>query len=96
MAGFEILDKVDEESLAIYCDAVARYREAAMKIREEGYTTTNAQGGESVSPYVRASQSYARIMMQYADKLGLTPNSRARLAKKIADENTDPNADLFD
>lgn len=96
MADFEILDKVDEESLATYCDAVARYRESTMKVREEGYTTTNAQGGESVSPYVRAAQSYARIMMQYADKLGLTPNSRARLAKKIADEKVDPNADLFD
>ena len=96
MAAFDILDKVDEEVLAIYCDAVARYREATIKVREEGYTTINAQGTESVSPYVRAAQSYARIMMQYADKLGLNPNSRARLAKKIADEGPDPNADLFD
>ena len=96
MAGFDILDKVDEEVLATYCDAVARYQEVTLKVREEGYTTINAQGTESVSPYVRAAQSYARIIMQYADKLGLNPNSRARLAKKLADNEDDPNADLFD
>ncbi len=95
LSGLDILDKVDEDVLAVYCDAVARYKEATLKIREEGYTTTNAQGTESLSPYVKAAQSYARIMMQYADKLGLNPNSRARLAKKIAEEE-DPNADLFD
>lgn len=85
LSGMDILDKVDEESLAIYCDAVVRYRDTTLKIREHGYVTENAQGTESVSPYVKAAQSYARIMMQYADKLGLTPNGRARLAKKIAD-----------
>lgn len=95
LSGLDILDKVDEDTLAVYCDAVARYREATLKIREEGYTATNAQGTESLSPYVKAAQSYARIIMQYADKLGLNPNSRARLAKKIAEEE-DPNADLFD
>lgn len=96
LADFDILDKVDSEALAIYCDAVVRYREATLKVREEGYISLNAQGAETVSPYVRAAQSYARIMLQYAEKLGLTPNGRARLAKKIADGEDDPNADLFD
>lgn len=96
MSGFDLLDRVDEDMLATYCDAVARYREASQKIREEGYTTLNAQGTETVSPYVKASQSYARLIAQYAEKLGLSPNGRARLAKKIAEEVKDPNADLFD
>jgi P27 family predicted phage terminase small subunit len=96
IAGLDLLDKLDEEVLAVYCDAVIRYREATLKVRLNGYTTMNAQGTETVSPYVRTAQSYARIMMQYADKLGLNPNSRARLAKNIADtEDDDPNADLF-
>ncbi len=96
MAEFDVLDNVDSDSLAIYCDAVARYQEATLKVRENGYTTENAQGTESVSPYVRAAQSYARVVMQYADKLGLNANARARLAKKKADGGNDPNADLFD
>lgn len=96
MKGLDILDKVDEDVLATYCDAVVRYREAAQKVADDGYTTFSAQGGLMVSPYVKAAQSYARIMMHYADKLGLTPNSRARLAKKIADGRPDPNADLFE
>jgi P27 family predicted phage terminase small subunit len=95
MSEFEILDNVDADSLAVYCDAVARYQEATLKVREDGYTTISAQGTESVSPYVKAAQSYARIMMQYADKLGLNANARARLSKKKADEGADPNADLF-
>ena len=96
MSGLDILDVIDEDALAIYCDAVAKYIESTLKIKEQGFVSENAQGTESLNPYVKAAQSYARIMMQYADKLGLNPNSRARLAKKIADEEVDPNADLFD
>lgn len=96
MKEFDILDNVDADTFAIYCDAVARYQEATIKVRKEGYTTMNAQGTESVSPYVRAAQSYAKVVIQYSDKLGLNANSRARLAKKKADAEVDPNADLFD
>jgi len=96
MKEFDVLDNVDADALAIYCDAVVNYREATLKVRENGYVTENAQGTESVSPYVKAAQSYARVVMQYADKLGLNANSRARLAKKKADVEVDPNADLFD
>jgi P27 family predicted phage terminase small subunit len=95
MADFDILDNVDSECLSVYCDAVARHQELTLKIREEGYTIITAQGSQSVSPYVTAAQSYARIMMQYADKLGLNANARARLAKKKADNPADPNASMF-
>lgn len=86
-SGLDILDKVDEDVLAIYCDAVARQREASMNARD---------GTMLAIENARLAQSYARIVIQYADKLGINPNSRARLAKKIADEKGDPNADLFD
>lgn len=92
----ELLDKSDEEVFAVWCDAIARYQEAAENIRKYGQTTTNAQGAVVISPYVKIAQSYARIILQYSDKLGLNVNARARLAKKMADEEEDPNADLFD
>lgn len=97
MDAFEILDKVDEDVLATYCDTVARYKETTQLIKENGYTEVNAAGSLTVSPYVKVQQSYAKIMMQYADKLGLNANARARLAKNFADGGEeDPNADLFD
>ncbi len=97
MQDYEILEKADEDVLAVYCDAVARYRELTVEIAgEKKYTTVNGQGTETVSPQVRAAQSYARIVQQYAERLGLTANARARLAKKIAEKEDDPNAALFD
>lgn len=97
MDAFEILDKVDEDVLATYCDAIVRYKETTQLIKENGYTEMSASGSMVVSPYVKAQQSYAKIIMQYADKLGLNANARARLAKNFADGGeADPNADLFD
>lgn len=96
MEGFDILDKVDEDSLATYCDAVARHKETALMIKEKGYVVYNSVGTEQTAPWVTANQSYARLMMQYADKLGLNANARARLAKKMADEGDDKNGELFD
>lgn len=96
MKQYEILEKIDEDVLATYCDAVAKYKELTGMIAEKGYTSYTATGSLTISPYVKGQQSYARIMMQYADKLGLNANSRARLAKKIADEEDDENANLFD
>ncbi len=41
-------------------------------------------------------ESLARISLAYAKDLGLTARSRATLAKRIAEEKEDPNADLFE
>lgn len=70
-AEFEMIDDLDVDMLAIYCDAVAQYQET----RE---------------------QSWARIVASYADKLGLTPSARARLAQKRAAEVVDEFGDEFD
>jgi len=96
MKDFDILDKVDEDVLAAYCDAVSRHKELSEMIRSKGYTVCNAAGSLVEAPWVKTQLSYARLMVQYSDKLGLNANSRARLAKKMADEESDPNADLFD
>ncbi len=95
MAGLEIFDDVDADLLAVYCDTVSKYRQCNAKIQEEGFMTVNKQNTEEVSAYVKAAQTYMRLMMTYSDKLGLNPQSRARLAKKIAEEESDPNADMF-
>jgi len=96
MKGYEILDRVDADVLAIYCDAMANYQRATGMVQDEGFVTENIQGTETVSAHVRAAQSYARIVLQYSEKLGLSVSARARLAKKIAEKKEDPNEDLFD
>lgn len=96
MKDFDVLDKVDEDVLAAYCDAVARHKALSEMIREKGYTIYNAAGSLVEAPWVKTQLSYARLIVQYSDKLGLNANSRARLARKIAQEEDDPNADLFD
>jgi P27 family predicted phage terminase small subunit len=73
MKGLEILDNIDTENLATYCDAVANYRELS-----KNPVKTNDE--------VKAMQAYARLQLQFSDKLGLTPAARARLAKRIADK----------
>ena len=97
MEEFDILDKVDGEALAIYCNAVIKVRDLSRLIDENGYTVIGSRGGETVSPYVTAQQSYSKILLQYADKLGITADSRARLAAKIANENDEDgdNDDMF-
>jgi P27 family predicted phage terminase small subunit len=91
MKGFDVLDLADSDLLAIYCDAIARQNVAAKSAVEllEAHPITATE-------LMKAAQGYSRIALTYAEKLGLTPNARARLAKKIGEKKEDPNSDLFD
>ena len=81
--GLDLYDMLDTDTLAVYCDAVAQYKEMTAK-REKKIED------------IKAMQSQARIVHQYADKLGLTPQSRARLIKRRADEIQDEFGNEFD
>ncbi|NQX67971.1 phage terminase small subunit P27 family [Paenibacillus alba] len=96
MEDFDVLDKVDEDVLGAYCDAVAKYQEANNLIEMHGSTEVNAQGNRIVSAHVKMAQGYSRLILAYSNKLGLNADARARLTKKIADGEEDPNAGLFD
>jgi P27 family predicted phage terminase small subunit len=86
VAGLDLLDNLDGEMLAIYCDAVVKYREASKKMGEATPTDDD----------IKAVQAWARLVAGYADKLGFTPASRARLVKKKADEIIDRFGSEFD
>lgn len=45
---------------------------------------------------VKQFDKLAKTALLYAKSLGLTPEARARLAKRRAEEEPDPNADLFE
>ena len=70
--GIDLYDHLDTDALAIYCDSTVKYRDLSR--------------GEQTDDNIKALQSWARIIATYADKLGLTPQSRARLIKRRADE----------
>jgi P27 family predicted phage terminase small subunit len=71
-AGSELLDALDSEILAAYCDAVVNYSNLTGKKRK------------TIDTY-KLIQSYHRILNQTADRLGFTPGARARLIRKRAD-----------
>lgn len=72
-AANELLDVLDTEILAHYCDAAIRYQECA-------------QIGKKTSDDLKELQAWSRILKDYAEKLGFTPSARARLVKKLAED----------
>lgn len=82
-SGVNLLDVLDEESLAVYCESVVEYQ-AFMRERRKSLESH------------KVMQAYSRIIAQYADKLGFTPAARARLIKKRAEKKADPFGDEFD
>jgi P27 family predicted phage terminase small subunit len=84
-AELELFDNLDTEMLAIYCDAVSKYQDASTALAKE-YSVDQE----------KALQAWARLVSQYADKLGMTPTARARLVKRKADEILDEFGDEFD
>lgn len=95
--GLELLDNLDADMLAIYCDAIANYQAARTVLaRISSGEMSPAEGGLLINDRIKAMQAWARLISAYADKLGFTPAARARLAKKKADEVLDAFGDEFD
>ena len=104
MEGLVILDDLDSEMLAIYCSALSR-REALNALCRElmsAMEKTSDAGNrlamiEKLDGLMAKLQSHEKTLLSYADKLGMTPEARARLARKRAAQEAekDPDADLF-
>ena len=101
MKDYEILDCLDSDVLGLYCSKMVRWVEA-----QAAYTRLRkaADGGDELSKadlklLVSISSEMQALevgILAYATKLGLTPDGRARLARKLAEqEEDDPDADLF-
>ena len=81
--GLDLLDNMDTEIFALYCETMAKSKELLVK-------------GSLMEEDTKALQAYSRIALQYADKLGLTPAARSRLVKKKADKIKDDFGSKFD
>ena len=100
----ELLDDLDSEVLGLYCSMLSR-RDRTCKMYKKLASLTRTKGLDTAELLDLTAQmqdldnqmrSQERLILQYADRLGLTPASRAGLAKKKAAEAADdPDADLF-
>lgn len=99
MDGLDILDALDADTLGIYCAKLSR-RDELQKVYLE-QREVYAEGGDLIALKTMRSidedlRSIERDLLAYASRLGLTPESRARLAKRMAEqEEDDPDGDLF-
>lgn len=84
LIDLNLLTNLDVNQLAIYCDAYAKYIEAAKQINEKGLTMeyTNKLGATNLvnNPYVQIATKYAEIVKKYCDEFGLSPVSRAKMS----------------
>jgi phage terminase small subunit len=70
LRGLEILDPADADLLALYSDAVWRYRE----LIEAAHPADTKE--------IAAAQAWSRLALSYAEKLGISASARARLARR--------------
>ena len=82
-ASNELLDILDTEMLAVYCDAYVQYQSVSMMTKK-------------TADDIKELQAWSRIIGAYAEKLGFNPSARARLVKKIADDQPDKFGKKFD
>lgn len=101
MEGLALLDDLDSEMLAGYCSMLAR-RDETILLADQ---LTDRLGVADMEPEELLEavgklnvlngklQSLDRTLLQYAEKLGLTPSGRVRLAQQRAKAAAEPEPD---
>ena len=92
MEGVSILDALDGEVLAVYCTMLSR-RDATHQLFAKLLKDAKAKDVDAetqatilgkLDSLMAKLQGQERSILQYADKLGLTPTGRVHLARKRA------------
>ena len=98
MEGYNILDCLDTDALTIYCSQVCRWHalNEMARIRIDDRDDWTPADMKAFLNKDAEMQQLERSILAYASKLGLTPDGRARLARRLAEqEPEDPDGDLF-
>ena len=66
-----------EGVIDIYCELMEQYKRLTKEFKDNkyNYAVTTADGGEKKSPLLAALESLRKDLIQYADRLCLTPKS---------------------
>ena len=98
MEGLALLDDLDSEMLAGYCSMLAR-RDQTIVLADQlaqRLGVADMEPGEVLEAMGKLNvlhgrlQALERTLLQYAEKLGLTPSGRVRLAQKRAQAAAEP------
>lgn len=89
MDGLEILDDLDSEMLGVYCSMLAELDALRGLLNER-----LVEGAELGKLFEQVTKREG-LLHTYADKLGLTPQGRMRLALRRATAEADPDDALF-
>ena len=104
MKDLTILDDLDTEMLAVYCTALSRRdalnalcRELVAQMEKEPEAEIRLELTNKLDGLMAKLQGHEKTLLIFADKLGMTPESRVRLARKRAAQaaEPDPDDDLF-
>lgn len=104
MEGLGILDELDAEMLAVYCSSLARKDSLSALCRglidqadAEPDLEMRFELIANIDSVLNRLQAHEKTLLSYANVLGLTPEARARLARKraAAEAEADPDGDLF-
>ncbi len=89
LVKMNLVKRIDEPALAIWCRAMAEYIAAIIELDRDGttYTTTSAHSGllHRLHPATRMRKDALQTMKEIGDTLGITPMSRQRLFQMMAD-----------
>jgi P27 family predicted phage terminase small subunit len=86
-----VLTAVDADALRTYCEAVARYVQAARTLEASGPLVRGARSGELVkNPLHQIVRDNAILLRAFARELGLTPAARTGLTIVIGAADDDP------
>lgn len=90
---FDLFDNLDGNALETYCCITSRI----FALRRKYWTAVNGHRKNSdildISKELRMQEG---LQLQYAGKLGLTPESRVRLAQKTEEPEEDEGNELYD
>ena len=102
MEGLSLLDSLDAEILGVYCAMLARRDRAQAvfaSLLEAAAEGANQEAQARLEGLFNKLQGQERVILSYADKLGLTPAGRLHLARKraaqAAGEGGDDDSGLF-
>lgn len=101
MEGLVLLDDLDSEMLAGYCSMLARRDETVLLADQltDRLDVADMEPEELLEAVGKLNvlngklQSLDRTLLQYAEKLGLTPSGRVRLAQQRAKAAAEPEPD---
>lgn len=84
-----LLSGIDRAALAVYCQAVAEFKQASVILRTTGRTFETPNGYIQARPEVAMSHRAALLIRMFAEQFGLTPSARSRLGKNDPDGEDD-------